>query len=71
MSSDVETRVHFGPVYGRPVGSSMALCASALPEPGASRTMSRSLKMVTCADCDRIIQDRMNECPPVQREDIT
>lgn len=66
-----DERVHFGPVYGRPVGSSMALCDSVLPQAGRSRTMSRSLKMITCADCEQRIQDWMNECPPVRREDIT
>lgn len=66
-----EKVVHFGPVYGRPTGTSMALCDSTLPPHGSSRTMSRSLKMVTCDKCDQAIQDMVNENPPVRREDIT
>lgn len=52
--------VHFGPVYGRRTGQSMALCDLALPPPGSSRTMSRSLKMITCDKCEREIQDLVN-----------
>jgi hypothetical protein len=63
--------IHFGPVYGRRAGQSMALCDSALPPAGDSRTMSRSLKMITCNKCDEAIQDMVNENPPVRREDIT
>ena len=66
-----ERVVHFGPVYGRKTGQSMALCDIVLPPAGTSRTMSRSLKMIPCHKCDEAIQDLVNENPPVRREDIT
>lgn len=45
--------IHFGPVYGRPVGQSMALCAPEVVS-GESRTMTRNLT-VTCDRCLRIL----------------
>jgi hypothetical protein len=59
LTSD-ERVIHFGPVYGRPVGTSMSLCDSTLPPHGSSRTMSRSLKMITCSNCEQSIQDLVN-----------
>lgn len=55
-----ERVVHFGPVYGRPVASSLALCDKAMPPPGSSKTMTRSLGMVTCDKCEQAIQDLVN-----------
>jgi hypothetical protein len=69
--SSEDKAIHFGPVYGRRAGQSMALCDSVLPPAGTSRTMSRSLKMITCDKCDQAIQEMVNENPPVRREDIT
>ena len=53
--------VHFGPVYGRPVASSLALCDKAMSPPGSSKTMTRSLGMVTCDKCEQAIQDLITE----------
>lgn len=60
MNACSESVVHFGPVWGRPVAVSMALCDRTRPPAGTSRTLSRSLKMVTCDKCDQAIQDIVN-----------
>ncbi len=41
--------VHYGPIYGRPSGETMALCK---PD-GPSVTMSNAWHMVTCEKCLR------------------
>lgn len=48
-----EKLVHFGPVYGRPVGQSMALCAPKV-DSGKSTTMTRTMT-ITCDHCLRIL----------------
>jgi hypothetical protein len=49
--------VHFGPVWGRPVSRSMALCM-ADKDPGLeSRTMTRSATTVTCPACLHLMTD--------------
>jgi len=49
--------VHFGPVWGRPVSRSMALCM-AQKDPGLeSRTMTRSSATVTCPECLKLMTD--------------
>jgi hypothetical protein len=60
MSACSESVVHFGPVWGRPVAVSMALCDSTRQPAGSGRTMSRSLKMITCDKCEQMIQDIVN-----------
>jgi len=49
-----QATVHFGPVWGRPVGQSMALCM-ADKDPGKEpRTMTRTAT-VTCPDCIKLL----------------
>lgn len=48
-----EKVLHFGPVYGRPVGQSMALCAPKV-DFQTSVSMSRTLT-ITCGSCLRIL----------------
>lgn len=45
----------------------MSLCDTIMPPPGASRTMSRSLKMITCAHCEQIIQELVNSSVKTER----
>lgn len=49
--SEKEITIHFGPVYGRAVGESGALCDRTPMKAGESKTMSRSVRMVDCAFC--------------------
>jgi hypothetical protein len=49
--------VHFGPVWGRPVSQSMALCMAG-KDPGLEpRTMTRSATTVTCPECAKLMTD--------------
>lgn len=42
-----DRRIHYGPIYGRPVGETMALCKPA----GSTATMSNAWHMVDCPAC--------------------
>lgn len=46
--------VHFGPVWGRPVGQSMALCMGGKEPDREPRTLTRSAT-VTCPDCIKLM----------------
>ena len=48
--------VHFGPVYGRPSGSSMALCIDPTSRPAGSRTMTRRAT-ITCHNCLKLMTE--------------
>ncbi len=50
MSNETEkmpTPIHYGPIYGRPTGETMALCKPA----GSFATMSNAWHHVTCQVC--------------------
>ena len=53
---DATMLVHFGPVWGRPVPSSMALCMADKAPGLESRTMTRSAT-VTCPECLKLMTD--------------
>jgi len=45
--------IHYGPMYGRPIGASLALCADpgVIPPAAPSATMSTHRPFINCPDC--------------------
>ena len=63
MSDPTEKEVilHYGPVYGRAIGESGALCDRTPMKAGESKTISRSVRMVDCAFCLIKIEKLLDE----------
>lgn len=55
--------IHYGPIYGRGAGASLALCLPKIEERG-SNTMSHSLHLVGCRTCQRLLEQHLRTNPP-------